>query len=147
MEKTELKSHGTKLRYECGLARKFYDEILEETYDERFMTCNFNKSWTEFDILDPCIWVQCLYPPEPPAGTNLKLLWDGAPVNFTNTVSYVCKEDNLYFEWDKEMPEYTVACMPGGTWDAPKEWPRCLNCKTTDKIIQAIYAFFPFFSC
>ena len=96
----EIKSYGTQLRYECGLARKFHDEIYDETYDERRMTCNWNNSWSEHDSLDPCIWVQCLYPPLPPPTSNLKLIWDGSPVNFTHNVSYVCKSDDLYFEWD-----------------------------------------------
>ena len=145
MEADEIKSHGTMLRYECGLARKFYDEGLEEQYDERFMTCNFNKTWTEHDYIDECVWIQCLYPPEPPKETNLKLIWDGSPINFTESVSYVCKEDDLYFESDRELQEYTVQCLPGGSWDAPDTWPRCLHCKSLK------YFFIPFnsiiFSC
>ena len=46
------------MRYECGLARRFLDEELEETYSERWLTCNWNTSWTEFSTLDTCVWIQ-----------------------------------------------------------------------------------------
>ena len=51
-------------RYECGIARKFLSEESETTYDERWMTCSWNKSWTPTDTLDKCVWVQCINPPE-----------------------------------------------------------------------------------
>ena len=51
------------IRYECGLARRFYDIEAEEHYDERWMTCNWNTTWTKHDSLDECVWVQCLNPP------------------------------------------------------------------------------------
>ena len=50
-------------RYECGLARRFYDTEAEQHYDERWMTCNWNTTWTRHDSLDECVWVQCLNPP------------------------------------------------------------------------------------
>ena len=55
---SELRSYGHRVRYECGLARRFLDEELEETYEERWLTCNWNTSWTEFSTLDTCVWVQ-----------------------------------------------------------------------------------------
>ena len=129
-QEMELRSYGTKLKYECGLARLFYNKSLNETYKERNLTCNWNTSWTKFNQLDPCVWVQCLYPPEPPAGTNLHLNWDGSPVNFTHNVSYTCSHEDLYFEWDKRMTVFNVTCLPGGTWNAPDIWPMCIKCKT-----------------
>ena len=65
---SELRSYGHRLRYECGLARRFLDEELEETYEERWLTCNWNTSWTEFSTLDTCVWVQV---------TNRTILYDG----------------------------------------------------------------------
>ena len=127
-QELELRSYGTRLRYECGLARLFYNEIFNETYKERNLTCNWNRSWTETDHLDPCVWIQCLYPPEPPTGTNLLLNWDGSPVNFTHTVSYTCSQDDLYFEWDRQMTEFHVTCLPGGSWEVPDQWPICIDC-------------------
>ena len=41
-----MRSYGSVLRYQCGLARRFYDPELDSLYDERFMTCNWNKTWT-----------------------------------------------------------------------------------------------------
>ena len=28
------------------------------------MECNWNQTWTKTDVLDTCVWVQCLYPPD-----------------------------------------------------------------------------------
>ena len=58
---SELRSYGHRVRYECGLARRFLDEELEETYSERWLTCNWNTSWTEFSTLDACVWVQVIH--------------------------------------------------------------------------------------
>ena len=51
-------------RYECGKARKFKDSVSEEIYDNRTMQCNWNQTWTMYDSIDECVWVQCLYPPK-----------------------------------------------------------------------------------
>ena len=58
------RSYGSQLRYQCGPARRFLDEDTEEHYDERWLQCNWNKTWTRTDTLDVCDWVQCLNPPE-----------------------------------------------------------------------------------
>ena len=67
------RSYGSVLRYQCGLARRFYDPELDSLYDERLMTCNWNKTWTVYDTIDECVWTQCLNPPDPPPGTLLAL--------------------------------------------------------------------------
>lgn len=72
----ELKSYGNNLRFECGLARRFLDEESSEHYDERVMSCAWNTTWTPLDTLDPCVWVQCLYPPQPPPESNMILVWE-----------------------------------------------------------------------
>ena len=128
-EEINLRSYGSRLRYECGLARMFLDPEYEETYTETWMQCNWNNSWTPVDTLDDCIWVACLYPPDPPEGAFLKSTWIGDPVEFYENVSYVCQEDDTYFEWDREMTEYNISCLPGGSWDEPEIWPICLPCK------------------
>ena len=57
-------------RYECGSARKF---LIDEKHETQIsMTCQWNKEWTRSTILEPCDWVQCLKPPEPPLSTNLR---------------------------------------------------------------------------
>ena len=139
-----IKSYGTQLRYECGIARKFYDPEADSEYTgrfiinpvskislyiiltERWMTCNWNKTWTQHDYLDDCIWIQCLYPPSPPHESNLDMLWIGDPVEFYDNVSYVCNDEGIRFEWDREMTEFNVTCLPGGTWEEVIEWPNCL---------------------
>ena len=123
-----MRSCGSRLTYECGLARRFLDPESEQHYDERLMQCNWNTTWTLTDTLDPCVWVACLYPPDPPEGAAIRLEWDGSPVEFNTNVSYVCESDDLYFEWDRDMPDFNVSCLEGGVWDEPKEWPVCLEC-------------------
>ena len=129
VEEIEIRSYGSQLRYECGLARMFYDTENEEHYQERWMQCNWNKTWTLTDQLDDCVWVQCLYPPEPPPEAQLMSTWSGDPIEFYANVSYACASEDLHFEWDKDMTEYNISCMPGGSWDKPLEWPVCYNCK------------------
>lgn len=123
------RSYGSVLKYQCGLARRFYDPELDSLYDERLMTCNWNKTWTVYDTIDECVWTQCLNPPDPPPGTLLASTWSGEPVDFYGNVSYVCEDENLYFEWDRDMEEFNITCQLGGSWDEPLEWPVCLPSK------------------
>ena len=123
------RSYGSVLRYQCGLARRFYDPELDSLYDERWMTCNWNQTWTLYDTIDSCVWTQCLNPPTPPPTTRLASTWSGDPVDFYGNVSFVCEEEELYFEWDREMEEFNITCQLGGTWDEPEEWPVCLPSK------------------
>ena len=58
------RSYGSKLGYECGLARRFEDLETSELYSERWMNCNWNKTWTPVDTLDECVWIQCINPPQ-----------------------------------------------------------------------------------
>ena len=48
-------------------------------------------------------------------------------------MSYVCSSgeegEELFFEWDRDMAEYNVSCLEGGSWDQPAVWPVCLPCK------------------
>ena len=128
-EELELRSYGSRLRYQCGLARKFLDPETGRHYDERWMTCNWNSSWTLYDSLDTCEWVACLYPPDPPEEALLALQWDGQPTEFYGNVSYTCADENLYFEADKDMPEYNITCLEDGSFDEPAEWPVCFKCE------------------
>ena len=57
------------------------------------------------------------------------MLWSGDPVDFYGNVSYVCEEEGLYFEWDRDMEEFNITCQPGGTWDEPANWPICVPCE------------------
>ena len=127
-EEVAERSYGSRLTYECGLARRFQDPESEMLYDERMMQCNWNTTWTLTDLLDPCVWVACLHPPGPPEGSGVRLEWDGLPVEFTANISYTC-EEGQYFEADKDLPEYNITCLETGAWDEPKEWPICLECK------------------
>ena len=76
-EELAMRSYGSVLRYQCGLARKFHDPEMDEFYPERNMTCNWNATWTARDYLDDCVWTQCLSPPEPPQNNLVISTWSG----------------------------------------------------------------------
>ena len=128
-EEIEMRSFGSQLRYECGLGRRFFDTEMEEHYEERWMTCNWNTTWTKYESLDDCVWIQCINPPPPPEGTGLVSNYEGEAVEFFDNNTYVCQE-GLFFEWDRDMPEFNITCLPGGAWDDPIIWPICLASKS-----------------
>ena len=92
---------------------------------------------SEYDTIDSCVWTQCLYPPDPPTGNRLASTWSGDPVDFYGNVSYVCEEEGLYFEWDREMEEFNITCQLGGGWDEPLEWPVCLPSKIVFSVVNS----------
>ena len=109
----EATYYGNTLSYECGLARRFNNLETGLLYDERSITCNWNKTWTPYNELDSCEWVACINPPKPPSFTHLQADWDGVPVNFTSNIAYSCNSDDVsrYFEWDRDMESYNVTCL------------------------------------
>jgi hypothetical protein len=54
------------------------------------------------------------------------LLWDGNPVEFNEEVGYGCKADNIFFEMDRDLAQWNMTCLPGGSWDEPEVWPICV---------------------
>ena len=93
------------------------------------MTCNWNKSWTPTNMLDKCVWIQCIDPPSPPQENQMISIWNGIPVEFGNTTSYKCSEEHLYFEADRNLLEWEITCQDDGSWQLPSPWPRCLESK------------------
>ena len=75
------------------------------------------------------MWTHCLDPPQQPPETRLSVTWLGDPVEFYDNASYICPGDNLFFEWDRDMVEFNVTCLPGGAWEQPDVWPVCVPCK------------------
>ena len=128
-DEIDRRSYGSRLRFECGKARRFYDPEAEELYDERTIQCNWNNTWSRHDYIDECVWTQCLYPPPSPEGYLLTTTWAGDPVEFYDNATYICDGEELYFEWDRDMAEFNVSCLPGGAWELPDEWPRCVACQ------------------
>ena len=63
VQELEERSYGSRLGYECGLARQFVDPETEELYPKRWLQCNWNKTWTKVDYLDTCTWIACINPP------------------------------------------------------------------------------------
>ena len=63
-------------------------------------------------------------------------MWDGTPVDFHSTVGYRCINDSLFFEQNKDIVQWNMTCLPGGSWDIPDHWPRCLSCKQTIQLLD-----------
>ena len=51
------RSYGVQLGYQCGLARLFEEGETGQLYQQRWIECNWNKTWTPWDYLDGCKWV------------------------------------------------------------------------------------------
>ena len=123
-------------RYTCGSGRQF--KTPDGHVSEQSMSCQWDKTWQPGSSLPgACDWVSCLQPPRPPDSTNLRVThWDGQPVQFGDTVHFVCQR-GFYFEEDPSQLEVTYSCQDGtvqdtsrGFFDNPdneKEWPRCLK--------------------
>ena len=89
---TEDYRHGAILTYTCGIARQFKNST--GLYNERWQTammhflakprsfeCQWDKSWSPAGIeLDPCQWVQCINPPQPPRSANLVFDYQGVRI-------------------------------------------------------------------
>ena len=61
-------------------------------YHNHYMTCQWNKTWTNTHMLDPCVWVACLKPPPTPEYAHLVTTdWDMEPIPFGNITLFVCQ--------------------------------------------------------
>ena len=109
----------------------FEDPETEQLYEMRWIGCNWNKTWTPYDSLDPCKWVACINPPDPPPESLMVSNYDGVPIEFFNTSSYGCASDDTYFEHDRDAEDWNITCKEDGSWELPVEWPVCIasvNC-------------------
>ncbi len=65
----------------------------------------------------------CPEPPEPPVGTNLRLVENGGG---DGAASYVCV-DGHYFDEDKDAGPFVLHCLEGeGRWEL-RTWKRCVQ--------------------
>ena len=124
------RNYMANLTYSCGAAREFSSGLTQS------MTCQWNREWSPTQVLEPCDWVACLKPPQPPRTSNLRVSdWDGAPIAFGGTARYVC-DRGMFFEEDPALVDQYYTCQDGsvtgnlkGFFDVPSEeedWPRCL---------------------
>ena len=89
--------------------------------------------------LDPCVWVKCIDPVAPP-GLHLQSDNDSTPVSFNSDVSFSC-EDGYVFDEDPSMTSFGVTCLPGGSFDYPANWSRCIHPSSTS-IYKNLYCSF-----
>ena len=102
------------------------------------LTCDWNKLWFPSSDLPICDWVACLRPPDPPTWSDLwATQWSGQPVQFGETVKYVC-DRNMFFEDDQTLDFLEYTCQNGsqpntkkGYFDVSSEdnWPVCTDGK------------------
>ena len=55
--------------------------------------------------------------------------YNGTPVEFGHSVEFYCASSDLYFEHERDLQKWKLKCMPGGIWDVPQIWPRCVTSK------------------
>ena len=81
---------------------------------------------------------------QPASEARLEVTWDGVPVEFGDTVAYVCQQ-GLFLEAGRHIAEVrvtrdtlhmtrdivqvNVTCDGAGTgaWLSPRVWPRCVD--------------------
>ena len=61
-------NYGTKVAYTCGPHAQFKLEN-NEIVDEIVSVCEWNKTWS-VENLSPCIFTECIVPPQRPTGTG-----------------------------------------------------------------------------
>ncbi len=81
----------------------------------------------------PCEWTQCINPPLP-SGRGLVIrdpdqMTD--PIDFYDTVKYVCESAALYFDFDRDADTFEIQCFPDGSFDLPLVWPKCIESRET----------------
>ncbi|XP_059083225.1 sushi, von Willebrand factor type A, EGF and pentraxin domain-containing protein 1-like [Tigriopus californicus] len=120
---------NTVVKYSCQTARKLQRNLSNgttELYEEQHLRCEWNQTWSPSSQVDECIWYQCLDPPTP-SGRDLIPLWNGYPLEFNETVEYVCAHEGLWFENDYDQQSFDVKCLKDGSFDQPEEWPYCVR--------------------
>jgi len=55
--------------------------------------------------------------------------YNGTPIDFGHSVEFYCASSDLYYEHDRDLQTWKLNCMPGGMWDVPQVWPRCVKSK------------------
>ncbi len=73
--------------------------------------------------------MQCLNPPLP---DGLGLAFEDLdqmtePIEFFDNVTYVCANNALYFEHDRDEESFEIQCYDDGTFGTPSTWPRCID--------------------
>ena len=116
---------GDSVYYDCEIARKLRNPHLNKVESKQELKCQWNHTWTPTQPFE-CEWIQCI---DPPNGTEYNLTVDyelGIPTEFNDSVTYSCKKDH-FFVSDRNKENFQVKCLTDGTYDVPKEWPRCVD--------------------
>ena len=71
-----------------------------------------------------------------PSSSLMILKYNGTPVEFGNSVEFNCESNGLYFEHDRVLRKWNLTCLPGGVWDVPETWPRCVKSKSDPSEIK-----------
>lgn len=78
---------------------------------------------------DACAYYKCAVAPTFPVGSNLKLAWDGTPVDIGDSVQVKCSRSGLFFRHDRDLESVPLLCLPSGYFDLPYTWPSCVDSK------------------
>ena len=124
-------TYNTHVRYECQWGSQF-DTDNDGVGDSPTVTirCLWNKNWSPYPTIPPCIVTHCVEPFTIPDETNLEeLTSDPTPINTKK--QYRCKNQignvpTMFWESDRTKSTYDLHCYPDGyfVW---QEWPICLT--------------------
>lgn len=81
------------------------------------------------------MWYQCPQPPAPAEGSNLRYDWDGAPVDFGDSVTYRCASPGLWFSNDRDQESFSIRCREDGTFEEPDRWHTCIASRQDEILI------------
>ena len=128
-------TYGTTVEHGCINGSKF-DTDKDGKGDQSFIRseCLWNKVWTPYPSLPPCIITHCIEPFPIPADTFLETISpEWTPIK-TNK-KYRCqgmKEDGnhtMYWESDRSKSTFEMLCLEDGTFQFVNErgnWPTCV---------------------
>ena len=124
-------TYNTHVKYECQWGSQF-DTDNDGVGDSPTVTirCLWNKNWSPFQTIPPCIVTHCVEPFTIPEDTNLEeLTSDPTPINTKK--QYRCKNQlgnvpRMFWESDRSKSTFELHCYPDGyfVW---QEWPICLT--------------------
>lgn len=98
------------------------------------ITCLWNKTWSPWRVLPPCIITHCVDPFEIPGNTSLEetsSLW--TKINTYKEYRCTGRINNVhtkYLQYDRTRSTFKMKCLPNGKFDFVNEtqhWPICLE--------------------
>ena len=105
--------HNQPLRWKAKYFQTFRWTVNSfwQFVQHRWIQCNWNKTWTRTDSLDPCAWVQCTNPPQ------VKCLYLKKSLDFLIPALNLSILETLY--WRVFLWFQLISFLVAATWGKP----------------------------